>query len=66
MCSSSVTSAEPSATGRYGWISEVMPNLCTYSITVLMPTRWASLTAGMLRESASARRSEIVPSYLPS
>src|ERR1019366_8241819 len=45
VCSSSVISAEPNATGRYAGMFEVMPKRCAYSITVLMPTRSASESA---------------------
>src|SRR5271165_4598241 len=62
-----VRSAAPSATGRYAGSGEVMPNLRTYSMTVLMPpTRSVTFSAGMLRDSARACRKVITPSNLPS
>ena len=53
-CSSSVISTAPSAIGRYAGIFDVTPKRWAISMTLRMPTRAASLTAGMLRDSAKA------------
>ena len=62
MTSSSVASADPRATDRYGGASDVNPSRPAKSRTFWGPSSFMIQTAGTLRDFSSARRRVMGPS----
>jgi hypothetical protein len=64
--STSVRSAAPSASERYGSSFDSRPNLRAYAMTCCGVSASIIFTAGTFLESSSAWRSVTLPSYFPS
>ncbi len=64
--STSVKSAAPSASERYGSSFDSNPKRLAYAMTCCGVSTSIIFTAGTFRESSSACRSVTLPSYFPS